>query len=85
MTQSKSAILYRMVLPDHTCPYGLKAKALLEEAGYKVDDRILETREEVDAYMEKEGVDTTPQTFIDGERIGGSGALERFLTEAATR
>ena len=33
------AVLYRMVLPDHTCPFGVRAKELLEEAGYDVDDR----------------------------------------------
>jgi glutaredoxin 3 len=73
------AILYRMVLPDHTCPFGLRALELLEEAGYDVDDRVLRSREEVDAYERKEGVDTTPQVFIGGERIGGSDDLERFL------
>jgi glutaredoxin 3 len=77
------AILYRMVLPDHTCPFGVRAKELLEEAGYDVDDRVLSTREEVDAFEEEEGVETTPQVFIDGERIGGSEELERYLAEAA--
>ena len=77
MTQ---AIIYRMVLPDHTCPFGLRALELLEEAGYDVDDRVLTSREEVDAYERKEGVDTTPQVFVDGERIGGSDELESFLS-----
>jgi hypothetical protein len=27
---AKAATLYRMVMPHHTCPYGLKAKHLLE-------------------------------------------------------
>jgi glutaredoxin len=40
------ATLYRMVLPDHTCPFGLRAKELLEEAGYDVEDRVLGSREE---------------------------------------
>ena len=77
------AVLYRMVLPDHTCPFGVRAKELLEEAGYDVDDRVLSTREEVDAFQEKEGVETTPQVFIDGERIGGSDDLESYLAAAA--
>ena len=77
------AVLYRMVLPDHTCPFGVHAKELLEEAGYDVDDRVLSTREEVDAFEEEEGVETTPQVFIDGERIGGSEELERYLAHAA--
>jgi glutaredoxin 3 len=76
------ATLYRMVLPDHTCPFGVRAKELLEDAGYETDDRVLSTREEVDAFKEEHDVDTTPQVFIDGERIGGSEALERYLEDA---
>ena len=68
-----------MVLSDHICPFGVRAKQMLEEAGFQVDDRILRTRQEVDAYEEEQGVDTTPQVFIDGERIGGSDDLERYL------
>jgi glutaredoxin len=79
MSDAKSATLYRMVLPDHTCPFGVRAKQLLEENGYTVDDRVLQSRQEVDAFEEEQGVDTTPQVFIDDERIGGSDDLERYL------
>ena len=82
MTDNKTATLYRMVLPDHTCPYGVRAKQMLEEAGFQVDDRILRSREEVNAFEEEQGVDTTPQVFIDDERIGGSDDLERYLEQA---
>ncbi len=75
-----SATLYRMVLPDHVCPFGVRAKEALEQAGYDVDDRILGTREEVDAFKTEHGVDTTPQVFIDGERIGGSDDLTQWLS-----
>jgi len=75
-------LLYRMVLPDHVCPYGVRAKQLLEDAGIRFEDRILHTRMEVDAFEEEHGVDTTPQVFIDGERIGGSDELERYLESA---
>ena len=78
----QAATLYRMVLPDHTCPFGVRAKRMLEDAGFAVDDRILSSREEVDAFEEEQGVDTTPQIFIDGERIGGSDDLERYLEGA---
>ena len=70
-TAPKTATLYRMVMEDHVCPYGLKSKDLLERHGYAVDDRHLTTRAETDAFKDKHGVKTTPQTFIDGERIGG--------------
>ena len=68
---SKTAILYRMVMPDHLCPYGLKSKDLLERHGYTVEDHHLETHDETEAFKKEHGVDTTPQTFIKGERIGG--------------
>lgn len=87
MSQSDSSprevILYRMVLPTHTCPYGLLAKRMLDDSGIEYDDRLLTTREEVDAFMAEQGVDTTPQIFIDGKRIGGSEELAAYL-EAAT-
>lgn len=79
MAEPLNATLYRMVLPDHTCPFGVHAKQLLQSAGYGVDDQILRSREEVDAFKAEQGVDTTPQVFIDGERIGGSDDLERYL------
>lgn len=76
---SKTAKLYRMVMPSHICPYGLKSKDLLEREGYTVEDHHLTTREETDAIKEKYGVKTTPQTFIDGERIGGYEDLRKFF------
>lgn len=79
MTEAPHATLYRMVLSDHTCPFGVKAKQLLQHAGFTVDDRILRTRDEVDAFKAEQGVDTTPQVFIGDERIGGSDDLERWL------
>ena len=44
--RGKSATLYRMVMPDHLCPYGLKAKDLLERQGFAVEDHQLTTRDE---------------------------------------
>lgn len=76
---SKSVVLYRMILPDHTCPFGVRAKELLESAGVDFQDCILSSRQEVSAFEAEHGVDTTPQLFVDGERIGGSDAIERWL------
>lgn len=78
------AILYRMILPEHTCPFGVRAKALLEQHEMRVDDRILRTREEVDAFEAEHQVETTPQIFIDGQRIGGCDDLEDYLAQSAT-
>lgn len=80
---TRKAQLTRMVLPEHECPFGLRAKQMLEQAGFKIEEQILKTREEVDAYEAEHGVDTTPQVFIDGKHIGGSSALERYLAEHA--
>ena len=75
----RTAALYRMVMPHHICPYGLKARHLLRSSGYRVDDRHLRTREETDAFKSEHEVATTPQVFIDGQRIGGYDDLRRFL------
>jgi glutaredoxin len=75
------ATLTRMVLPDHTCPFGVRAKEMLAAAGYDIDDRILSSREEVDAFEAEHQVATTPLIEIDGEVIGGSDDLERFLAD----
>jgi glutaredoxin 3 len=78
----REIVLYRMKLPDHECPYGLLAKRMLEDAGIRFDDRLLTSREEVDEFKSEQGVDTTPQVFIDGERIGGSEDLAAYLESA---
>ncbi len=76
---TKKAVLHRMVMPTHTCPFGLRAKDLLLRQGYEVEDQWLRTREETDAFKAEHGVKTTPQTFIGGERIGGYDDLRRFF------
>ncbi|MDX6752228.1 glutaredoxin family protein [Geminicoccaceae bacterium 1502E] len=78
-TGDRTATLYRMVMEDHLCPFGLKAKALLERKGFRVDDRWLRTRGETDAFQREHGVETTPQVFIGGRRIGGYDALREHL------
>jgi glutaredoxin len=80
MAQDQAATLYRMVLSDHVCPFGVKAKQLLEQHGFDVEERLLTTREEVDAFKSEQGISTTPLVFIDGERVGGCDDLERRLS-----
>lgn len=77
--EAKKAVLYRMVMDKHLCPYGLKSKDLLERQGFEVEDHHLTTREVTDAFKEQHGVETTPQTFINGERIGGYDALREHF------
>src|SRR4051812_23430800 len=80
--QPRRVTLYRMVMDKHVCPYGLKAKDLLRRQGFTVEDKWLTTREATDAFKAEHGVKTTPQTFINGERIGGYDDLRRHVGEA---
>ncbi len=83
MTTSKpapnQATLHRMVMEKHVCPFGVKSKHLLESKGFTVDDNWLTTREQTEAFKIKYNVKTTPQTFINGARIGGYDDLRRHF------
>ena len=75
----KIATLYRMVMEKHTCPYGIKSKDLIERKGFAVEDHHLTSREETDAFRDQHNVSTTPQTWINGERIGGYDDLRKHF------
>ncbi|TDR17441.1 MauE/DoxX family redox-associated membrane protein [Marinicella litoralis] len=75
----KKATLYRMETAEHICPYGLKAKYLLKKHGFEVADQILESREQTDVFKQEQGVKSTPQVFVEGERIGGHDDLRSYL------
>lgn len=77
--QSRKAVLYRMVMPGHICPYGLKSRWLLRHKGYEVEDHWLTSREQTDTFKAAHDVKTTPQIFIGGERIGGHDDLRRYF------
>jgi glutaredoxin len=80
-SNTKTAVLHRMVMETHLCPYGLKSKWLLERNGYQVEDHHLISREQTEAFKQKYGVKTTPLTLIDGVAVGGYDDLrERFTT-----
>ena len=78
-TAVRKAELYRMVMPEHTCPWGLKALDLLKREGFDVEDHHLTSREETDIFKARHQVETTPQTFIDGTRVGGYDDLRGYL------
>jgi glutaredoxin len=80
---ARTAVLYRMVMDKHVCPYGIKAKHLLGREGYRVEDHHLTNREETDAFKREHGVGTTPQVFIAGERIGGYSELRTHFGKPA--
>ncbi|MBT2151603.1 glutaredoxin [Pseudoalteromonas tetraodonis] len=79
---AKSAQLYRMATDEHICPFGLKSKDLLERQGVEVDDHLLTSRADTDTFKQKYGVKTTPQTFIDDERIGGYDELREYFNKS---
>ena len=83
--QQDTATLYRMVMPGHVCPYGIKSKWLLEAQGYEVVDHHLETREQTDAFKAEHDVETTPHAFIGGERVGGYTELREHFGKSVTR
>jgi len=82
---TKTATVYRMVMPGHLCPYGLKTVDLLKREGFAVEDHHLETRAETDAFKTEHDVATTPQTFIDGQRIGGYDDLREYLGKSRSQ
>jgi glutaredoxin/uncharacterized membrane protein YphA (DoxX/SURF4 family) len=75
----KKADIYRMVTPDHLCPWGIKALDLLKRNGFEVTDHHLETREANKRYKAETGVDETPQIFVEGQRLGGYDQLREHL------
>ena len=77
--QTRTATVYRMATPEHLCPFGLKTVDLLKRRGFEVDDNLLTTRAAQDEFKAAHDVKTTPQTFIDGRRIGGYDDLRRYF------
>jgi glutaredoxin len=75
----RTARLVRMALPDHVCPWGLRARHLLKSKGYAFEDVLLTSREAVDAFKAEHDVKTTPQVWIAGQRVGGHDDLRRWL------
>ena len=65
-------------------PTGCSPERMLEDAGFEIEEHLLTTREEVDAFKAEHEVETTPQIFIDGERIGGSEELAEYLEDASS-
>lgn len=63
--------LYRMDLPDHPCPWGLRAVRLLQEHQIPYEDHRLTSTQAVEGFKAAHGVATTPQIFAGDERIGG--------------
>jgi glutaredoxin len=84
MASSLDAVrLYRMDLPDHACPWGLRALQLLQERYIPFEDHCLTSTEEVEAFKLAHGVASTPQVFSGDERVGGYSDLAARLGDRA--
>ncbi len=63
------------VFRKESCPWGEKAVKLLDEQGVDFHDHIFNSVKEEEDFKTKWGIDTTPQIFLNGERIGGYSEL----------
>ncbi|EKV03138.1 glutaredoxin-like protein [Leptolyngbya sp. PCC 7375] len=77
--------LYRMVTPDHQCPWGQRAIALLQQKRIEFEDIHLTSSDAVANFKAEHQVPTPPQIFFGDERIGGySNLASYFDVEAET-
>lgn len=65
------------------CPFCVKAKGLLNDAGIEYDELVLNQDFKESTIRAISGETSVPQVFINGERIGGSEALEKYLADKA--
>ncbi|SFQ11950.1 Glutaredoxin [Nitrosomonas cryotolerans] len=66
------------VFRKETCPWGKKAIKLLGDKGVDFHDHIFKSTEDEEDFKTKWRVDTTPQIFLNGERIGGYTKLASY-------
>jgi len=64
------------------CPYCVKAKGLLRDAGIEFDELVLNRDFAESTIRAVSGHATVPQVFINGGLIGGSEELEAYLAHA---
>ena len=61
------------------CPYCVRAKGLLRDAGIDFDELVLNRDFAESTIRAVSGKSTVPQVFVNGELIGGSEELEAWL------
>ena len=67
------------------CPFCVRAKGLLNDAGIEFEELVL-NRDYTDQTLRAVSTNTTyPQVFINGQLIGGSDDLAEWLDKSATR
>ena len=65
------------------CPYCVRAKGMLHDAGMEFDELVLNQDFRESTIRAISGKTTVPQIFIDGQLIGGSEELEQYLVGSA--
>jgi glutaredoxin-like protein len=65
------------------CPYCVRAKGLLHDAGIRFEELVLNRDFSESTIRAVSGMSTVPQVFINGDHIGGSEDLEAYLARAA--
>ena len=63
------------------CPYCVRAKGLLHDAGIEFEELVLNRDFSESTIRAVSGAFTVPQVFINGEHIDGSEALETYLAK----
>ena len=61
------------------CPYCVRAKGMLHDAGIEFDELVLNRDFSESTIRAVSGMTSVPQIFIDGDHIGGSEDLEQYL------
>ena len=62
------------------CPFCARAKQALKERGIDYEEIVVGKNATMRSLRAATGATTVPQVFIDGKLIGGSEALEQYLT-----
>ena len=63
------------------CPYCVRAKGLLHDAGIEFEELVLNRDFSESTIRAVSDTSSVPQVFINGERIGGSEELETYLAD----
>lgn len=71
------------VFTRQACEFCVRAKGMLNDTGIQFEELVL-NRDYTEATLRAvSGMSTVPQVFINGDHIGGSEDLERYLANAA--
>jgi len=70
-----------VVLTKEGCSYCARAKGMLRDRDMDFQEIVLGKGLTYGSLRALSGADTVPQVFVDGQRIGGSEALEKWLQE----